>query len=143
MNGRACLHAALVYFALVMATGFVLGVVRVSFLVPRIGERWAELSEMPFMGTVIYLAAGRVLRRFPPIRAVVPSVVVGGLALLLAVCAEVGLAVALQNQTLGDYVRGRDRVSGSVYLVMLLAFALMPWLRLRGHASHQRRVGES
>jgi hypothetical protein len=37
------IRAGLVYFAFVLGAGFVLGVVRVPFLVPRIGERWAEL----------------------------------------------------------------------------------------------------
>ncbi len=56
------IRAALVYFALVLGTGFVLGVVRVPFIVPRIGERWAELAEMPFMAAVIFFAAGYLLR---------------------------------------------------------------------------------
>jgi hypothetical protein len=44
--------------ALVLGTGFVLGVVRVPFLVPRIGERWAELAEMPSMAGAILLSHG-------------------------------------------------------------------------------------
>ena len=41
------------YFALVFGAGFVLGVLRISFLVPRFGERLAELAEMPLMLLVI------------------------------------------------------------------------------------------
>ena len=55
------------------------------------------------------------------------------LALALAICAELGLVVALQSQTLVEYIGSRDRVSGAVYLLMLLVFALMPRLRLLGH----------
>ncbi len=40
------------------------------------------------------------------------------------------LAVLLQSQSLAEFLASRDKVSGSVYLVMLLAFALMPRLRL-------------
>jgi hypothetical protein len=61
-------RAALVYFAVVLGFGFLLGVVRVPFIVPRIGVRWAELAEMPFMAAVIFVAAGYVLRKFPAIR---------------------------------------------------------------------------
>ena len=61
------ISAGFVYFAIVLGTGFVLGVVRVSFLVPRIGERWAELAEMPIMATAIFFAAGYILRRFPEV----------------------------------------------------------------------------
>ena len=127
------LRAALAYFALVLGAGFVLGMLRVPFLVPRIGERWAELAEMPFMAVVIFLAAGYVLRRYPVIHLPSRSLVVGFLALAFAVSAELGLAVALQSQTLGEYLASRDRVSGSVYLAMLVVFALMPRLRLSRH----------
>ena len=125
--------AGLVYFAIVLGTGFVLGVLRVPFLVPRIGERWAELAEMPIMAVVIYLAAGYILRRFPGVRSPGRSLAAGFLALALSVCAELGLAVALQDQTLSAFIASRDRVSGAVYLLLLLVFAVMPRFRLRGH----------
>ena len=38
--------AAVLYFALVMATGFVLGTIRVPLIVPRVCERYAALLEM-------------------------------------------------------------------------------------------------
>lgn len=128
------IRAGLVYFALVLGTGFVLGVVRVPFLVPRIGERWAELAEMPIMAGAIFFAAGYILRRFPDVHSRGRSLVVGFLALALAICAELGLAIALQSQTLAEYIGSRDRVSGSVYLLLLVVFALMPRLRLLSHA---------
>lgn len=37
------------YFGIVFSIGFLLGVVRVLWLVPRLGERYAELIETPFM----------------------------------------------------------------------------------------------
>lgn len=126
--------AGLTYFAIVLGTGFVLGVFRVPFLVPRIGERWAELAEMPIMAVVIFLAAGYILRRFPDIRSSGRSLAAGFLALALTVCAELGLAVALQDRTLSEFIDSRDKVSGSVYLLLLLVFAIMPRLRLRQHA---------
>ena len=118
------------YFALVLGTGFVLGIFRVPFLVPRIGERWAELAEMPIMAAAIFLSAGYILRRFPEVDSPRRALIVGFLALALLICAELGLAVLLQSQTLAEYIASRDKVSGSVYLVMLLVFALMPRLRL-------------
>jgi hypothetical protein len=124
------IRAGFLYFTIVLGTGFVLGVVRVPFLVPRIGERWAELAEMPIMAATIFFSAGYVLRRFPEIHLRGRSLLVGLLALALAVCAELGLAVFLQSQTLAEYLGSRDKVSGSVYLVMLVVFALMPRLRL-------------
>ena len=124
------IRPALVYFAFVIGAGFLLGMVRVPFLVPRIGERWAELAEMPVMAGVIFLAAAYVLRKFPAIVVRSLSLLVGFLALTFAVGAELVLALAIQSHTLGEYVASRDRVSGSVYVVMLIVFALMPRLRL-------------
>ena len=107
-----------------------LGAFRVPFLVPRIGERWAELAEMPIMATVIFLGAGYILRRFPEICRPGRSLMAGVLALVLTVGAEIGLATVLQDQTLAEFISSRDRVSGSVYVALLLVFAVMPRLRL-------------
>lgn len=131
------IRAALVYFAIVLGTGFVLGMFRVPILVPRIGERWAELSEMSIMAAVIFLAAGYVLRHFPEICSPSRSLAVGLVALVLSVAAELGLAVILQNKTLAEFIRSRDKISGSVYIGLLLVFAVMPRLRLSGHAHHK------
>jgi uncharacterized transporter YbjL len=125
------IQAALLYFAMVLGTGFVLGVVRVPFVVPRLGERWAELAEMPLMALVIYLSAGYLLKRYPEVGSPRRALGVGLAALALSVCAELGLALAIQSQSLADYIASRDKVSGSVYLAMLVVFALMPWLRVR------------
>jgi hypothetical protein len=126
-------RGGLTYFAIVLGTGFVLGAFRVPFLVPRMGERWAELAEMPTMATVIFLAAGFILRRFPAIASPARCLAVGVLALALSVCAELGLAVALQSQTLAEFLYSRDKVSSAVYIALLLVFAAMPRLRLRSH----------
>ena len=134
------IRAALVYFAIVLGTGFVLGVFRVSIIVPRIGERWAELAEMPIMAAVIFVAAGYILRRFPEIALPGRSLVAGFLALAFSVSAELGLAVILQDKTLAEFISSRDKISGSVYIALLLVFAIMPRLRLASHesATHKR-----
>ena len=77
------IRAGLLYFAIVLGTGFLLGVVRVSLIVPRIGERWAELAEMPVMAATIFFAAGYIFRRFPEIQNKNRSLVAGLLALAL------------------------------------------------------------
>ena len=125
--------AGLAYFAIVLGTGFVLGMIRVPFLVPRMGERWAELAEMPLMAVVIFIAAGFILRRFPEIRTPARALAAGCLALAWVIAAELGLAVVLQSQTLVEFIQSRDKVSGAVYLGLLLVFAVMPRLRLGAH----------
>ena len=51
------LKAAVVYFALVFGAGFVLGPIRILFIVPRFGVRLAELMEFPVMLVVIVLTS--------------------------------------------------------------------------------------
>lgn len=137
------IRAALLYFAIVLGTGFVLGMFRVPILVPRIGERWAELSEMPIMAAVIFFSAGYVLRRYPEICSPGRSLAAGFLALALSVAAELGLAVVLQHQTLVEFIKSRDKVSGSVYVGLLLVFAVMPRLRLSRHAPAEQKHSEA
>lgn len=127
------LSPAVHYFSIVFGVGFLLGSVRVPFLVPRIGERIAELAEMPFMLLAIFIAAGYVVRKYGASDARPRWLVVGSVALVLLVTSELVLAVVLAGRSIGEYLASRDPMSGSVYLVMLVIYAVMPWLR-RGQA---------
>ena len=122
-------RAAAVYFGIVFGVGFLLAMVRVPFLVPRWGERVAELVEMPFMLVAIFLAAGYVVRKYSTVASERGWLVVGVLALAMLLAAELVLAVVLADRSVGDYIAGRDPVSGTVYLGALVMFAVMPWLR--------------
>ena len=121
------LKPALLYFFMVFGAGFILGPFRVLLIVPEIGTRWAELLEMPIMGTVIYFAAGYLNKRFP----LSPSGRLGvGLAALgCTIAAELAVAVFLQDRSIGDALFNRDPVSGTAYYALLGFFAIMPWLR--------------
>jgi hypothetical protein len=125
------IKAGITYFALVFGAGFALGMIRVPFLVPRLGERVAELIEMPFMFVAIVVSARLIIRHFSLPANVLARLGAGFLALGLLVAAEVLLAVALQDRTLGEYVASRDSVSGIVYLAMLALFAVMPLVLAR------------
>ena len=46
----------------------------------------------------------------------------------MAVVAELLLAAVLQDISVRQYIASRDPVSGSVYLLVLLLFALMPYI---------------
>lgn len=131
---RNTVEAGAAYFGLVFGAGFLLGSVRVPFLVPRFGERVAELLEMPIQLVVIVFAARYVVRRFALPAAVSVRLRVGLLALGLAIAAELLLAAAMSGGQVGQYLAARDPVSGSVYLVMLLVFALLPLVAGRAAA---------
>lgn len=132
------LKAGVTYFVLAFGAGFLLGMIRVPFLVPRLGERTAELIEMPFMLVVIVLAARFIVRRFELPTRITPRLATGLIALVFLLAAELLLAVALQDRSLAEYIASRDPVSGTVYLLMLGLFALMPCFV--GRTTGQRRA---
>jgi hypothetical protein len=122
------LRVALSYFSLVFGCGFLFGAVRVPFLVPRLGERSAELLEMPLMAMAMLLAARFVVRRQLPAAGPGTRAAVGFLALTLLLTAELGVGIGLEHRSLPAIVTDRDPIAGSVYLALLLLYALLPLL---------------
>ncbi len=125
------IEAALVYFALVFGLGFLLGSIRVTFIVPQLGTRNAELLEMPFMLVGIFLAARFIVKQFVLPKTILAYLSVGMLALSLTLLAEILLVVVLQRGTIRQYFKSRDTVSGSAYILLLILFALMPLMILK------------
>ena len=128
-SGVLVLRAGAYYFAVVFGAGFLLGSIRIPFLVPRLGERVAELFEAPVMLWVIFLASRHVVRRFT--LAAGASVAVGLVALALLLAAELVVTAAISGRSVSLYISSRDPVSGSVYLASLLLYAALPWLYAR------------
>lgn len=126
---RAALVArlALVYFASVFFIGFLLGVARTLWFAPRLGERAAELVEMPVMIAASFLVARALMSRTAGV-GVGAAALVGLAALALLLCAELAVVAFVRGQTLADYVASRDPVSGFAYVLALLLFAAMPAL---------------
>lgn len=123
----AILRAALAYFAVVFAVGFALGIVRVLALVPVVGERSAELMELPLMLAASVGAAHWICRRLrvPPRAA--PRLAMGAIALCLLLAVEFTVVLQLRGLSIAQYLDARDPVSGGAYAATLLAFALAPW----------------
>jgi len=131
-NGlRGALVAGAVYFAVTFGAGFCLAFVRIPFLEPRFGARWAELIEMPFMLVVIVLACRWTVRRFAIPPGAGARLAMGFSALAFMLAAEFGLVLALRDMTITRYFETRDPVSGTVYYLMLLLFAVLPHLQGR------------
>ena len=125
------LKAGLLYFAIVFGMGFVFGAIRTVWIVPRVGTRLAELMETPIMLVVTIVAA-----RWIVLHLAIPSTPsarlgMGGIALCLLLIAEFGLVLWLRGLSVREYLATRDPVSGTVYYVMVGAFAIMPLLLVR------------
>jgi len=122
------LKSGIIYFLLVFGAGFVLGTVRVLLIVPLIGDRAAELLEMPLMLLATVLAARWVTRRFPEPRTSAARLSIGGIALGLMLAGELAVGIGLRGMTPAEVFLNRDPVSGTAYYVSLVLFAVMPWI---------------
>ncbi|MEW5974794.1 MAG: hypothetical protein AB1898_03195 [Acidobacteriota bacterium] len=122
------LKAGVLYFLLVFGAGFVLGPIRVLWLVPRVGTRIAELLEAPVMLAVIVLAARWVVRRLSVPPRFSSRMGVGCLALGLILAAELALVLRLRGLSIEEYLATRDPVAAAAYYLLLALCALMPWL---------------
>ena len=125
---RVILKAGVTYFSLVFGTGFILGTIRVLFIVPRFGARLAELIESPLMLTVTIFAARWIVRKFRVSVEASDRIAVGLLAIILLIALELTIVLWLRGLTLADYFRARDPVAGTVYYLLLVVFAVMPLL---------------
>jgi len=122
------LKAAVVYFALVFGTGFVLGTFRTLWIVPRLGVRTAELLETPFIFVAIVLIASWISYGLDNTGGSAIRLAVGLLALAFLLVAEVVLGTTLQGLSFFEVFTKHDPVSGTVYYALLSAFSGMPWL---------------
>ena len=125
------LKAGLLYFALVFGAGFLLGPIRILWVVPRFGTRMAELIETPIMFVVILIAAGWIVGRLAIPSTSSRRLGMGCIALGFLLAAEFSLVLRLRGLSIRDYLATRDPVSGTVYYLMLGVFAIMPLLVAR------------
>jgi hypothetical protein len=122
------IRSAITYFGLVFTAGFALGMVRVLALVPRLGERNAELIETPFMLFIVFLAARRTVNRMSIPVSKNRALLVGLIGFTLIIFAELGVLFWARQQSVLEYIASRNDISGLVYLGSLILFATMPAL---------------
>ncbi len=127
------IRLAALYFAIMFGLGFMLGTLRVLFLVPKVGARNAELIEIPLMLVAIYFVAQWIARRAGSAQR---ALAVGALALGMLLSAEVTLAALLFGKSPWDALLNKDPVSGGAYYLSLFVFAIAPSLFQRGDAQN-------
>ncbi len=120
--------AGVLYFAIVFAVGFALGIIRTMWVVPRVGARKAELMEMPIMLTVTIVAARWTVLRLSVSPMSSARLEMGCTALVLMLVAEFGFVLWVRGISIKDYLATRDPVSGTVYYLTLVVFAFIPLL---------------
>jgi len=124
-------RAGLVYFLLVFGAGFVLGVLRTLFVVPRVGAPMAELLETPLMLGAIWFAARWLVPRLAP-GAALPA---GLLALGLTLFAEMAVGLFLRRMTVAEMFLHRELLPALAYYGALLVFGFLPAILARARRS--------
>lgn len=124
----AVLRVGAVYFALVFAVGFALGVIRTSWVLPAVGERAAELLEAPFMLFAVVAAARALVHRHRELNHRGQWLAAGALALVLLLAVEFTVVLWLRGLAIPEYFAARDPVAATVYYLLLGIFAVMPML---------------
>ena len=135
MKSHQVVKTGAIYFALVFGAGFVLGTIRVLWLVLAVGVRTAELLEVPVMLTVIILSARWVARHFKVPYAASSRLGMGGMALALILALDFTVVLWVRGLSLSQYIESFDPVAGTAYFVMLGVFAVMPLLVARRELS--------
>ena len=122
----AIARLGLVYFTLVFAVGFALGVVRTLWLAPSVGAEQAEIIEIPLMMVVCWWVARYAIRgtslgsgaRFAA----------GALALACLLTFEFTVVLALRDETLASWAASRASLAGALWAASMVLFALLPGL---------------
>ncbi len=125
--------AALAYFAIVFAAGFVLGTIRTLVLAPRLGDLAAVAVEIPFMLLLAWLACRRLVRRFAVPPRAADRLIMGGLAFVLLLAAELLLSLAFGRGPAEFFARLAEP-AGSLGLLAQVVFGLLPLVVARAGA---------
>jgi hypothetical protein len=123
------LKAGVIYTFAVFLVGFVLGAIRVTLIVPRLGETAAVCLETPIM-----LAASWQVSRWCTARFAVPNTLAARLGMGLVAFAtlmalEFELAVLAFGRSPADYLAALATLPGAIGLASQIAFAFIPLLQ--------------
>lgn len=132
------LKITLSYFGIVFGVGFLLGIIRVPFLAPALGERIAEMIELPFMLAAIFLAASWIVHHYRLESGFATALVSGLLAASILLMVEFSVVLWIRGISVSDFLANRDPVAGTLYYIAVGIFAVMPgllslWNRRRDH----------
>jgi hypothetical protein len=124
---RRAIKAGGLYFALVFAVAFLVGVVRVMVLAPRVGALPAVAIEVPLILGVSWIACRFVLQRIP-VDGVRNRLAMGVFAFAALMATEAGLDLAF-GHNLAEHFAAMGTPAGLLGLAGQIGFAALPLIR--------------
>jgi hypothetical protein len=129
------LRLGFLYFAIVFALGFVLGVARVLLLVPRLGEAAAVALELPLILAASWLICARLLRDTR--LGLGAAAGMGAVAFACLMLAEATLGLTLGGLSLSQHLARYGTPVGLLGLGGQLLFSVFPVIQSRVDASRR------
>ena len=126
---RAPIKAGAVYFGLVFAVAFLLGVVRTLVIAPRLGATLAVSLEAVVLLTFSWFACGAFVKTFRVPSAPASRALMGATAFVLLMAAEFAFG-ALLGRPPAVQIRAFATTPGAIGLAAQIGFAMLPLLRV-------------
>lgn len=120
------LIAASAYFLALFALGFVLGTLRVLFVVPRVGELVATIAEVPVMLIAAYFACRWAIQRWQVSLAIAIRIAMVLWFLALLFVFEALLGAMLFGRSVDEQWTALESPAGLVGISAQIIAALMP-----------------
>lgn len=124
-----CIEAGCVYALTVFTIGFALGTIRVLLLVPRLGATTAVLLEVPLMLAVSWKMSRRSAKNFGLLSDANAALLMGAIAFVILIFAELGTAMLFFHCTVGQYLASFWSAPGAIGLAAQFCFASFPFLQ--------------
>jgi hypothetical protein len=126
----AALRGGCIYFLLVFAAGFVLGIARVLILAPLLGEASAVLIELPVILVLSWFICRTLIERLRVSSTVSARGLMGATALTLLLATELLMSVLLFDRTAAEFLAIYQTTGGLLGLAGQIVFALFPVIQL-------------
>lgn len=117
--------AGALYAIIVFVIGFIFGTIRLLLVAPRLGETTAVIVEAPLILAASWFACRWCVDRFDVRRAVPARSLMGLVAFLVLMSAEVGLG-AVPGRSLVDQLVTYRSAAGAIGLAAQVIFAMFP-----------------
>lgn len=126
----AATKAGAVYFAIVFMLGFILGTIRVVWVVPLFGETVAVILEAPIILGFSWAVSRRCVSHFAVQAGLAARLLMGLAALALLIVAELGVGVIAFDRSVTDHFRGYLSLAGAIGGSAQLIFAFLPVIQV-------------
>lgn len=132
-DSARAIGAGFLYFVLIFALGFALGVARTLLLqnAPGVGRLTAVLIELPIMLAASWFVCAAIVRRLGVPKQIPARLAMGATAFACLLAAETAIGLVVGGRTLATQVALYAEPSYALGLAAQIAFALIPLLQMR------------